>query len=136
MFSTNDIIAIVVCIIAIILVLSLIKGIVKFILSVVVIIAVGLYVFMPNKLASITDFAKTQAFSKVQEIVSNSDTVQLGKDSENNTTVSIKINDKWINTSEIKDVVSITDDKCVLNINGESYEVTDKQIIQVINLMK
>lgn len=136
MFSTNDIIAIVVCIIAVLVVLSLIKGVVKFIVTVVVIILVGLYVFMPSKLTDVTDFAKSEGFSKVQQVVNNSDTVQLGKDSNNNTTVSIKINDKWFNTSEIKDVVSISDDKCVLNINGERYEVTDKQIIEVIKLMK
>jgi GTP:adenosylcobinamide-phosphate guanylyltransferase len=136
MFATNDIIAAVIGIVAILIVLSLIKGIVKFIITVVVIILAGLYIFMPSKLTSVTDLAKSEAFSKVQEVVNNSDTVKMGKDSNNDTTISIKIGDKWFNTNEIKDVVSISDDKCVLNINGERYEVTDKQIIKVIKLMK
>ena len=136
MFNINDIIAVVICIVAIILVLSLIKGIVKFIISVVVIIAVGLYVFMPNKLTDVQDFAKTQAFNKVQDVVNNSENVKIDKDSNNNTAISIKVGDKWFNTNEIKDVVSISDDKCVLNINDKKYEVTDKQIIEVIKLMK
>lgn len=136
MFSSNDIIAVVIGIVAILIVLSLIKGIVKFIITVVVIILAGLYIFMPSKLNSVTDLAKSEAFSKVQEVVNNSDTVKMGKDSNNDTTISIKIADKWFNTNEIKDVVSISDDKCVLNINGERYEVTDKQIIKVIKLMK
>lgn len=136
MFATNDIIAAVIGIVAVLIVLSLIKGIVKFIITVVVIILAGLYIFMPSKLTSVTDLAKSEAFSKVQEVVNNSDTVKMEKDSNNDTIISIKIADKWFNTNEIKDVVSISDDKCVLNINGERYEVTDKQIIKVIKLMK
>lgn len=136
MFGTNDIIAIVLCIIAVLVVLSIIKGVVKFIITIVVIGLVGLYVFMPSKLTEVSEIAKGESLEKIQQVVNNSDTVKIGKDSNNKTTISIKINGKWFNTSEVKDVVSISDDKCVLNINGERYEVTDKQIVKVIKLMK
>ena len=67
--------------------------------------------------------------------------MQIAKDGSeniqlNNDSISIKIEDKWISLKDIQSFVSTGDDSVSITVDGQSYAVNDKSVVQLLNMFK
>ena len=119
----------IVCIVAILFVLAFVKKVAK-ILCTVVILCFMLVHFGVASPAQITDVAgkiSETGISYYQKVASASENVKITDKS-----IAVKINEDWINVENIQGVVTGSEDVMTVIIDGKSYPIDDKSVIEVL----
>lgn len=118
---------------------SFIKGTIKMVFIVGIAIA-GLVVFNKvdvsqfSKLADVSKLDSTYIMQVKQIADVSKDSIKL--DTSNGYSLSVKVNDQWINTADIAKIKSISDTKCTIEVQGKDIEVTDETICKLFNYLQ
>lgn len=85
----------------------------------------------PTQLKDVGMQIAQDGVAKYQAVAEMSENIQL-----NNNSISIKIEDKWVSLDNIQSFVSTGDDSVSITVDGQSYAVNDKSVVQLLNMFK
>lgn len=109
------------------LVLSLMKKTVKWLIGIAVLLICGIWigVLSPQQAIDTVTAIKEKGISTYQRLADASQNIKVDGES-----ISIRINDTWFDLNAVNSF-EVMEDKVELKVGGNSYTVTDKNIIKL-----
>lgn len=134
-FTVKQVIIGVVLVIILGLVMSLFKKTFKFILSGVLLVAGAIYIGLisPEQLEDAKNAVKEHGKTAFVSIANKSDVVKI--DESNGFDIQVKVEGNWYSVDEITSFVK-GDSGYTISVNGQTLEVSDDGIMQVLDLLK
>jgi hypothetical protein len=128
-FTLSQIIIFVVAVLAVSIVLSLLKNLIGIIVSVAItaFLLVNLNIMSPTQLQDVSSIVAKSGVEAYQKVAEASDNIKI-KDS----TILIKVDDSWIDLSDVDSVVSTAGDKLTIIADGQTYLTDDNNIINLL----
>lgn len=131
-FTQSQLIVCIICLVAFIFIISFVKKFAK-LLCLVALVLIGLVYFgvtSPSQISDVATKMQETGISYYEKVSKASENIQLTDNA-----VHIKVNDKWINVQNIQGVIAGSEDVTTVIIDGESYAITDKNVIEVLKTL-
>ena len=140
LITEQQLIVIVVAIVAIVIVVFIAKKILKAILTVGIVAVTLIYigVISPDNLITVEKVIEEQGTKVIEELAEDSENIKLSIEDKD---IDIQINpdstDEWINIDDINKMLTNKEDCIVIIIDeNTSYEITDKNVIKLLEIFK
>lgn len=135
--TQQQLIGIIIAVVAVIVILALAKKAIKLILTVVVIIGALIYfnVMSPEQLKDVSKVIAEKGQSTFTQISEASQNVKVDTSGET-PSISVNLEGTWVNVNDITNFVKTKDGVYSVNVNGQSYSVSDDSIKKVLDLLQ